>query len=117
MCSSVMDPLVIPTGKGTTETTFFVSVPQFGSDVRCKLKGRTREFCAPACKDNLRGDPPAGAGLCIPDMYNPLAFDRVCYNIENCKNISGQIDDLEVGVTDGGTFGIGLGYLLQPVNL
>jgi len=100
MCYDVKDPLVIPTGKGVTETTFFVSVPQFGSEARCTLKGRTREFCAPACKDNLRGDPPAGAGLCQPDPENPLGFDRICYKIENCVNISGQINDLEVGATD-----------------
>jgi len=99
VCYQVKDTLKIPTGKGTEETTFFVSVPQFGSDVRCKLKGRTREFCAPACK-HRPGEPDVGGDLCKPDPSETLGFDRVCYNIENCTSISGQIDDLEAIVTD-----------------
>jgi len=98
MCFNVKDPLKIPTGKGTTETTFFVSIPQFGTDVRCKLKGRTRELCVPVCKAR-EGDDPVGAGLCVPERP-ARAFDRVCYKIENCTTISGQLDGLEVGVTD-----------------
>jgi len=42
-----------------------------------------------------------GDGICKQDpSEEPRAFDRVCYNIENCKPISGQIDNLEVIVTD-----------------
>jgi len=94
MCYKVKDPLIFERGK-----TIFISVPQFGSEARCKIKGRTREFCAPACKAE-EGGPPVGADLCQPDSESPLAFDRVCYNIEQCTNISGQIDGLEAGVTD-----------------
>jgi len=97
MCYQVKDPLQLP--KERDPKTIFVSVPQFGSEVRCVLKGRSRLFCAPACKAK-QGDPPVGAGLCQPDPENPLGFDRVCYNVENCGEISGQIDELAVGVTD-----------------
>jgi len=97
MCYQVKDPLKLPREKDPK--TIFVSVPQFGSEARCQLKGATRLFCAPACKAK-QGDPPVGGGLCQPDADNPLGFDRVCYNVENCGEISGQIDELAVGVTD-----------------